>query len=469
MATVKIDPLTADNYDTWKIHMTAILKKNDLWEYVTGAIRKPTTSDPVKSAEWTKLDGKAESDIMLAISSSELRPYANLGSSKAIWDKLKTNFESRGATRKSTLLKRCITAKMNEGDDLREHIADFCETAEKLSDADIKIPDQMLVMLLLGSLPESCVVFKENIESRDELPKLDALIVKLYDRRERQMADPSSPQGAMYSRKPNITSRSHNFLKEGKQDQLHKRKIKCHRCGKDGYIARECRTKLPGHHKQKFSANKTESKAANNEGSSTCLNIAAKAVYNKVSDEWCIDSGCTSHMCNNREAFENYKHANSEVALATNSSTQITGTGDVRLIVDNNGDHEIKFENVLHVSDLRTNLLSVVEATDRGFVVTFQKNDALVTKDNKVFVRADRREDLYYVRKSKNCVKKVEVKNKLDIMLWHERLGHLNEGDIKEMIKTGLVHSLKINITEKLPECEVCISEKQTQLPFAKK
>ncbi|CAK1578902.1 unnamed protein product [Parnassius mnemosyne] len=58
-ASVKIDQLTVDNYDTWKIHMRAILKKNDLWDYVSGAIPKPAKSD-AKFAEWCKMDGKAE-------------------------------------------------------------------------------------------------------------------------------------------------------------------------------------------------------------------------------------------------------------------------------------------------------------------------------------------------------------------------------------------------------------------------
>lgn len=97
-ASIKIDQLTGDNYDTWKIHMRAILKKNDLWEYVSGAILKPSPNDP-KYTEWVKMDGKAESDILLAISSSELAALDGLESSRAIWDKLKSMYQSSGPAR----------------------------------------------------------------------------------------------------------------------------------------------------------------------------------------------------------------------------------------------------------------------------------------------------------------------------------------------------------------------------------
>ncbi|CAB3223036.1 unnamed protein product [Arctia plantaginis] len=70
-SSIKIDRLTGDNYDTWKINMRAILIKDDLWEYVSGALPKPQLSDS-KYADWIKMDRKAESDLLLSISPSEL-------------------------------------------------------------------------------------------------------------------------------------------------------------------------------------------------------------------------------------------------------------------------------------------------------------------------------------------------------------------------------------------------------------
>jgi hypothetical protein len=40
-AVARIEALNKDNYDTWRMHMEALLIKNDSWQYVNGDIRKP--------------------------------------------------------------------------------------------------------------------------------------------------------------------------------------------------------------------------------------------------------------------------------------------------------------------------------------------------------------------------------------------------------------------------------------------
>ena len=40
-SVVRIEPLNAENYDTWKLQMKAVLIKNDLWSYVDGSVPCP--------------------------------------------------------------------------------------------------------------------------------------------------------------------------------------------------------------------------------------------------------------------------------------------------------------------------------------------------------------------------------------------------------------------------------------------
>uniref|UniRef100_A0A6M2DCP7 Putative retrovirus-related pol polyprotein from transposon tnt n=1 Tax=Xenopsylla cheopis TaxID=163159 RepID=A0A6M2DCP7_XENCH len=117
-STIKIEPLNESNYDEWKIHMRAILKKNDLWGYVSGEIAKPLT--PEKYSEWIINDSKTQSELILHMKGKELKICARLESAKLIWEKLQEIFESRGAARRSMLMKKCVMMKMNEGDDLSE-------------------------------------------------------------------------------------------------------------------------------------------------------------------------------------------------------------------------------------------------------------------------------------------------------------------------------------------------------------
>lgn len=64
--------------------MRAILKKNDLWEYINGDKERPLNTSPELLEKWIKVDGKAESDILLIVSPSEFLASDGLSTSKEI-------------------------------------------------------------------------------------------------------------------------------------------------------------------------------------------------------------------------------------------------------------------------------------------------------------------------------------------------------------------------------------------------
>ncbi|CAK1597413.1 unnamed protein product [Parnassius mnemosyne] len=464
-ASVKIDQLTGDNYDTWKIHMRAILKKNDLWDYVSGAIPKPAKTD-AKFAEWCKMDGKAESDILLAVSPSELIALNGLDTSKSIWDKLKSMYQSSGPAREASLLKKLVLTRMQEEDDLRKHIADFFDAVKKLKEIGLVVIDELLAILLLYSLPESFTMFRTAMESRDDLPSTEILKVKIIEDYESRKSK-ESDQGALFVKRNKV----HTYKKGETYVTKNKNKSECYRCGRYGHYAKECRSKFIK--KTKQSAQQLERKTSEQKhtGSiSTMLSTTEEVMSGEhKSHVWCIDSGCTGHMCNEKQKLKGFTYVDSELNLANNESTRIAGKGKVSINVDTGSEERrVDIDKVFYVSDLRTNLLSVAKITDHGFEVRFRKSDAIVIdEENKIHMRADRIGNLYHVRLCQSSVSNVEaVKKSID--LWHERLGHLNECDLKIMTKKNLVHGLNIKDNEKLSECEICMSEKQTCKPFPK-
>lgn len=124
--------------------------------------------------------------------------------------------------------------------------------------------------------------------------------------------------------------------------------------------------------------------------------------------EWCLDSGCTAHICTEKVKFEKIENVRKTLNLANSESTSITGVGNVRMIVSNgNKEINVNFEKVYYVSDLRINLLSVSKITDHGYEVNFRKKDATVTdKSGKIIFRADRIGDLYYMLNDRSSMKK---------------------------------------------------------------
>ena len=95
--------------------------------------------------------------------------------------KLENIYASKGPARKATLLKQLTLQRMNEGDDVRNHINKFFNTVEKLSDMNVDINEDLLSIMLLHSLPTSFENFRCAVESRDRLPKVEDLKIKILE------------------------------------------------------------------------------------------------------------------------------------------------------------------------------------------------------------------------------------------------------------------------------------------------
>lgn len=136
-----------------------------------------------------------------------------------------------------------------------------------------------------------------------------------------------------------------------------------------------------------------------------------------------------------------------KLRLANDEATEIKRYGSVQFSPNNKFTASLK--NALYVPDLRTNLLSVSKICDHGFNVIFKKEKAEV-------VRAKGGE-IVFTAPRKLVSKQNSIKE------WHERFGHLNEPDLKELIGKGKVQGAKV---KSLPICEICIKGKQSQKPF---
>lgn len=177
-----IEKLTEDNFEVWKIQMRSILVCNDLWGYVNGAVIKTEEN----ALAWTEKDQKALALIMLSVSRGQLNHIKRAETSKAAWDNLKRVHESTGPVRKATLYKQLYRMKKESGITMNTYINEFTSKAEQLTEVGIKIPDDLLSIMLLSSLPNEFENFSIAIESRDEIPNIDNLKVKLLEEEARQ-------------------------------------------------------------------------------------------------------------------------------------------------------------------------------------------------------------------------------------------------------------------------------------------
>jgi len=481
MAKYQIEPLNKDNFDTWKVQMQALLVKTDGWQYVNGTTVKPTpTASPDNSAavkKWESEDQKAKADIILSMSPSELKQVKECKTSQEVWTKLESIYQSQGPAKKATLLKRLTLSRLKEGEDVRLHLDQFFDAVDKLREMKLEVNDDLLAIMLLYSLPPSFENFRCAIESRDDLPKPDALKIKVLEEAEaRKSKTNDCSEGALLAKKP--------FFPKDKGNEKKKRffKLQCHRCQKPGHKAAECRAPKPRALAAEAGESAYHATGRKNVSAGECAYFCEMdlvsgpecAFVSEVSQKsnahkWCLDSGCTSHMTATKERFMNMDTVSIPLNLASSQAARIEGTGNLNVRLDDgNGGRQTVLLKTMHVPDLRTSLMSVAKITDKGNEVTFRRDSAYVFSPSREILAIARREgDLYYVHEvpENESASVAAAVKRSNITEWHERLGHLNEASLKQLAADGNC-GVKFGPNERLGICETCIKGKQTESPF---
>ncbi|XP_044014006.1 uncharacterized protein LOC122856399 [Aphidius gifuensis] len=368
----RIELLNKENFDTWKMQVEAVLVKNNLWGYVCGEEKEPEidpTSETTRTSSekliktWKENDRKAKSELILCIQPSELRQIKKCTTSNDVWKTLHEIYQSSGPARKATLLKKLILNKMDENQNVREHISEFMSSVDKLLDMDIVINEDMLSVMLLYSLPASFENFRCAIESRDSLPNPEALKIKILEESDaRQVKDCE-----------NINNNKTNAF-----------------VSTFGHKIADCNFNVNHNNETTQMADETGwySQVA------TCESSMHTYKNEHKQYKWCLDSGSTSHMSSYENKFINKKGCiGTSVNMANDTTAAIDSQGTIKIKIKNDNENRIvRLDNTLLVPNLRTQLLSVGKITDNGFTILFDKDKAkILDKDNKSFPKKSQR------------------------------------------------------------------------------
>ena len=190
----------------------------------------------------------------------------------------------------------------------------------------------------------------------------------------------------------------------------------------------------------------------------------------EVEDVWFLDSGCSNHMCANKQWFSNLdEEFRQSVKLGNNSALDVLGKGNVRLQIA--GVTQI-ITDVFYVPELRNNLLSIGQLQEKGVVFFIQQGvckvyhpeKGLITKiamsTNRMFKLPAR-----FLPKALTCFQATLEDN---THLWHRRYEHLSYKGLrtlqyKEMMR-GLPH---LNASFKV--CIDCMVGKKHRDAISKK
>ncbi|UYV83303.1 hypothetical protein LAZ67_23000451 [Cordylochernes scorpioides] len=283
--------------------------------------------------------------------------------------------------------------------------------------------------------------------------------------------------------------------KDRRNHYLQNRQKECFVCHKKGHLAKDCWFKnkrtQEQHGRRNANSNTNYNKQNFRNIANTVSSKPAEQTFNTSTDRvfenssnnysqiqtWCLDSGCTTHLPPHLDWMENVMPYESEINLAEEGKvTHATAKGDTKVSTcTENGIENVQIKGVLHVPNLRSNLLSIYELTNKGNTVIFNRDGAKIYNEqddliaeaqiqDRMYVMETRSRDEYSEKKENVMTTKDDFSND-NISLWHRRLNHLNEAYMKEIIQRIVVLGFNVKFNN-LPECEACIMGKLTRQPY---
>ncbi|KAI0994697.1 hypothetical protein K3495_g13484 [Podosphaera aphanis] len=164
---------------------------------------------------------------------------------------------------------------------------------------------------------------------------------------------------------------------------------KCYNCGKPGHIKPDCR-------KKKSDDKKKQKKVQDEKSETAGIEWIANDRFEIGTNDWCVDSGATSHMTFDKSIFVEYEEFNSTVGTAKASvNLSVVGRGKICCLL--NGQNTI-FGGVLHIPELHSNLLSPGKLTSTGLSVNLGAKKVVISRDNRIVATGPKIGDTWVLR-----------------------------------------------------------------------
>lgn len=471
----RIEQLNETNWVPWKRRVTAIFRERGLLQIVEGTDKKPVAADPKtptndekkKIERWEELEGKAQTQIELTLSDSQMVHIAGAKTAADMWLQLKQVKERGGKLGILSLRRRLYRTIADDATDIAVHITEMRRIREELA--------ILILLLIISSLPESWDNFtsaylgassnRTSISSHEFI----SLVLEEHRRRQEKTGDGNS---AMYG-----------HAEQRSNARGERKKIECYNCHKMGHIAADCWSKGggkegkgPGRRGKGEKANK-----ANDVGTEFVETAYAAAINAAYLYSWLADSGTTSHICNDRNAFIELRAMKIPVEGVGVTPLHALGRGTVLLDCEVDGKmitHRLL--DVLYAPTCAHNLLSISRLDDAGLEARFSqgKVEFMRRTDNRVVAAGCKNGNLYpMIARARKQMQNnahesahaaAEASNRT-WDAWHRRMGHLSKSGLERLVREKLVEGLTVDENSPpLSQCEACIGAKMITKPYPK-
>jgi hypothetical protein len=463
--------------------MKVLLIDRGCWEFITGETEAvPDDAPASEKSSFKRRKARAYTTIYQGVERQFQSLIADTTDGKVAWDTLKKNFEPTSRARLAGLVDEFYELKFNPVD---ETIGIFCKRIREkqalIEEAGFKIPDILVCFQLIRKLPpeyDNIVQILYRLEDKNfTITNIETQLISESGRIHQKKKD----EGVDIISDAYISNHSREKKPTGSGAVLDRKersfqRVKCDYCKKLGHSSNKCYKRL--NHKfpertlmQNGKYNVFYSEVCR-KPKNTCFEALQTSEVRpnvKFSNlhEWLIDSAATSHFCNERSWFENFRSLSCSKVLTgdKNSESEVRGIGDITFYIkDVKGFVELKMINVLFAPNMRRNLIGGANIDMAGFKVNWGNNKMVIRKCNgDYFFTVNRVNKLYIVY----GIPKIEYENAyfsgLNIELVHRRFGHVNVPLLKSMSSKNLVKGIE-KVKGNLDSCDICKISKSTKI-----
>jgi transposase InsO family protein len=438
------------------------------------------TQEEKAAKEKFRKDELAVQGLMLGSMESELqRKYLDDTPKNMMAQLSKMFLDSARKQRYRTTL-AFIGCKMAEGTSVNSHMLKMLGYLEKLEKLKAPIPADIAEDIILGSLPTSYKDFIMHLHMREKAPTLDEIHQSLKQA-EVDMNKGKSERNILAVSQGSKKINNKGKGKKGKQTKgkweggaqasSSKGKFKnsptpdteCYYCHKKGHFRANC-TK----YKKDLDSGIVERKRPKVPKGIFVIEINLTTSIH----DWVIDTGSCAHICANMQALRDRRTLKKgEVVLKVGNGASVAAIAIGSLDLHLSSGLVMILNNVYYVPSICKNIISVSCLDIEGYDISISNSCCSLSKDGIFYANAFIRNGLYLLELNDKHVlninnKKLKMSHENETLLWHYRLGHINEKRIKKLQEFNLLGLLDCKAIE---TCEPCLIGKMTKAPFKKK
>jgi hypothetical protein len=364
--TTSVERYDGTNFQLWKQHMTFIFQSRELFDIVSGKMKKSNCRTPKEKARWEKQDKSAIVAVLSAVDKIHRQEVINCSTSFEMWTQLTSYHQQHSEECIISLQEKYYSCRLGENDSIAVFISIVQKLARELTDLGQTITERQVISKIRCGLPPS---YESLMLAWDSVPIAEQTLQSFQTRlakRESQLRERSDITDVQAERAFFTKSTFHNTScgdsskkksltteqKKHKAERLAKikRHSRCNNCGEKGHFANECpaasdssRSVSPVK-KSRYRDKKHKKKSHANMSASVLVESSTESLTTSSSEAFCIssallgpntwiaDSGATEHITDKRKWFSTFESIPAycwSVIVAGNEILWIRGIGDI--------------------------------------------------------------------------------------------------------------------------------------------